>query len=65
MKKEFKIIEIPRRNFSSLFGSDFTSVEELLEEKTSEGWEVVNVCPNEYVGNLGGGILITLQRDKE
>ena len=62
--KEFKIIEIPRAKFKTMFGTDFTDIEALLEEKTAEGWEVVSVCPNEYVGNLGGGLLITLCREK-
>ena len=64
--KKFKIIEIPRSEFKGMFGStDFSGIETLLEEKTAEGWDVVCVCPNEYVGNLGGGLLITLQRETE
>ena len=63
--KEFKIIEIPRQKFKTMFGTDFSDVEALLEEKTAEGWEVVSVCPNEYVGNRGGGLLITLRREKK
>ena len=62
--KEFKIVEIPKKEFKNMFGVDFTTVETMLEEKSTEGWEVVSVCPNEYVGNLAGGLLITLQREK-
>ena len=63
--KEFKIINIPKGDFKKVTGTDFSSVEELLSEKSAEGWEVVSVCPNEYVSNMAGGILITLQRDKQ
>lgn len=62
--KEFKIIEVPKGNFKKLFETDFSSVETLLAQHSAEGWEVVSVCPNEYVGNLAGGILITLQREQ-
>lgn len=64
--KEFKIIEVPKSNFKKLFETDFSSVEALLAQHSAEGWEVVSVCPNEYVyvGNLAGGILITLQREQ-
>ena len=62
--KEFKIISIPKSEFKTMFGTDFSNIEKLLEEKSAEGWDVVSVCPNEYIGNLAGGILITLQRDK-
>ncbi len=62
--KEFKIIEVPKGNFKKLFETDFSSVEALLAQHSAEGWEVVSVCPNEYVGNLAGGILITLQRER-
>ena len=62
--KEFKIIEVPKGNFKKLFETDFSSVEALLAQHSAEGWEVVSVCPNEYVGNLSGGILITLQREQ-
>lgn len=63
--KEFKIIEIPKSQFKDFMKIDFTKVEELLAEKSAEGWEVVSVCPNEYVSNFAGGILVTLQRDKQ
>ena len=63
--KEFKIISIPKGDFKKVIGTDFSSVEELLAEKSAEGWEVVSVCPNEYVSNMAGGILITLQREKQ
>ena len=33
--KEFKIIEIPRQKFKTMFGTDFSDVEALLEEKTA------------------------------
>lgn len=62
--KEFKIIEVPKGNFKKLFETDFSSVEALLAQHSAEGWEVVSVCPNEYIGNLAGGILITLQRER-
>lgn len=62
--KEFKIIEVPKVNFKKLFETDFSSVEALLAQRSAEGWEVVSVCPNEYVGNMAGGILITLQRER-
>lgn len=63
--KEFKIIKVHRSEFSGIIGDDFETVENLLAEKSQEGWDVVSVCPNEYIGNLAGGILITLQREKE
>ena len=62
--KEFKIIVVPKSNFKKLFETDFSSVEALLAQRSAEGWEVVSVCPNEYVGNWVGGILITLQRER-
>ena len=62
--KEFKIIEVPKSNFKKLFETDFSRVEALLAQRSAEGWEVVSVCPNEYVGNWAGGILITLQRER-
>ena len=62
--KEFKIIEVPKVNFKKLFETDFSSVEALLAQRSAEGWEVVSVCPNEDVGNMAGGILITLQRER-
>lgn len=62
--KEFKIIEVPKVNFKKLFETDFSSVEALLAQRSAEGWEVVSVCPNEYIGNMAGGILITLQRER-
>ncbi len=62
--KEFKIIEVPKGNFKKLFETDFSSVEALLAQRSAEGWEVVSVCPNEYIGNMAGGILITLQRER-
>lgn len=62
--KEFKIIEVPKANFKKLFETDFSSVEALLAQRSAEGWEVVSVCPNEYIGNMAGGILITLQRER-
>ena len=62
--KEFKIIEVPKSNFKKLFETDFSSVEALLAQRSAEGWEVVSVGPNEYVGNMAGGILITLQRER-
>ena len=63
--KEFKIITVSRSDFKKITGTDFSSVERLLEKKSAEGWEVVSVCPNEYVSNLAGSIMITLQRDKQ
>ena len=63
--KEFKIINIPKSDFKKVIGTDISSVEELLAEKSAEGWEVVSVCPNEYVSNMAGGILFPLQRDKQ
>lgn len=63
--KEFKIISFPKSDFKKVIGTDFSSVEELLARKSAEGWEVVSVCPNEYVSNLAGGLLITLQRDRQ
>ena len=63
--KEFKIISIPKSDFRKYSISNFSSVEALLAERSAEGWEVVSVCPNEYLSNLTGGILITLQRDKQ
>lgn len=63
--KDFKIISIPKSDFKKVIGTDFSSVEELLAQKSAEGWEVVSVCPNEYVSNLAGGLLITLQRDRQ
>lgn len=62
--KEFKIIEVPKSNFKKLFETDFSGVEALLAQRSAEGWEVVSVCPNEYIGNMAGGILITLQRER-
>lgn len=62
--KEFKIIEVPKSNFKKLFETDFSGVEALLSQRSAEGWEVVSVCPNEYIGNMAGGILITLQRER-
>lgn len=62
--KEFKIIEIKKSQFKGMFGTDFSEIELMLEQKSEEGWDVVSVCPNEYVGNLAGGLLITLQREK-
>lgn len=63
--KEFKIIEVPKSKFKDMLSVNFEQVEALLEEKSAEGWEVVSVCPNEYIGNFHGGLLITLQRDKQ
>lgn len=62
--KEFKIIEVPKVNFKKLFETDFSGVEAMLAQRSAEGWEVVSVCPNEYIGNMAGGILITLQRER-
>lgn len=43
---------------------DFTELEKLLEQYSAEGWDLVSVCPNEYMNNVRGSIMVTLQREK-
>ena len=60
-----KIIGVPRSEVKTMFRTNFASIEEMLQKKSEEGWEVVSVSSNDYVANLAGGLLITLQREKE
>lgn len=63
--KEFKIINFPTDNIYHVFKEDdFSPLEKALEEYSKNGWEVVSVCPNNYIDNIHGEFLITLQRDK-
>lgn len=62
--KEFKIVEIrPDKVYHVFKEDDFSEVEKTLSKYSEEGWEVVCVCPNNYLNNAHGNILITLQRD--
>jgi len=64
--KEFKIIEISSGEIYHVFkATDFSVVEQTLEQYSCDGWEVVSVCPNHYLNNAHGDILITLQREKQ
>ena len=55
--KEFLILE--RRKEKT-----YQTIEALLEEKSSQGWEVVSVSIDQS-SDLRGTVLIVLQREKE
>ena len=55
--KEFKIIEFKKSKYSN------EAIEKQLEEKSSEGWEVVSMNVDLSV-DLRGVVIILLQKEK-
>ena len=55
--KEFRIIELKRKK-------TWQAAEALLEEKSSQGWEVVSVSVDQSA-DIRGTVLVVLQREKE
>ena len=54
--KEFKIIEEKKPK-------TYEKIEELLQEKSAEGWEIVSIS-TDISSDIKGRILIVLQREK-
>ena len=55
--KEFKIIEFKRSKYSN------EAIEKQMEEKSSEGWEVVSMNVD-MSADLRGVVIVLLQKDK-
>ena len=55
--KEFKIIEFKKSKYSN------ESIEKQMEEKSSEGWEVVSMNVD-LSADLRGVVIVLLQKDK-
>ena len=56
--KEFKIIKFEKPNKS------YELIEKSLEQKSSEGWEVVNMTMD-MCTDIRGTMLVLLQREKQ